>query len=157
MRRTIFMLLAITFTAGKLTAQDSAALAMVRTWVEEKAFTFQATSMSPARGGMRQLTGSTYTVKVKGDTLICDLPYVGQAYNVNAAVPGETGMSFTSYKFTYESKAGKKDKWLLTIKTKDLKADRDMLFTFFDNGKATLNITSSDRQFISYQGVLTKK
>lgn len=157
MRKGIFILLAMTFMAGKLAAQDSAALAMVRTWVEEKSFTFQATSMSPAKGGMRQLTGSTYTVRVKGDTLICDLPYVGQVYNISAAVPGESGMSFTSYKFTYESKAGKKNKWLLTIKTKDLKADKDMMFTFFDNGKATLNITSSDRQFISYQGVLTRK
>lgn len=146
-------MLCVAFSAG---AQDSAALAMVKSWVDAKAFTFQASSMTPSKGGTRQLTGANYTVRVKGDTLVCDLPYIGRVYNVSS-VTGENGMNFTSVQFSYESKAGKKNKWLLTIKTKDLRADRDLSFTFFDNGSATLNVTSSDRQFISYQGRVVAK
>lgn len=156
MLNKMMLMMAIICVAFNASAQDSAAMAMVKKWVDTKAFTFQATSMTPSKGGSRQLTGSTYTVRVNGDTLICDLPYIGRVYNVSS-VTGESGMNFTSYQFTYDSKAGKKNKWLLTIKTKDLKADRDLSFVFFDNGTATLNITSSDRQFISYQGRVIAK
>lgn len=152
----MILCIAVVALAFNASAQDSAALAMVKNWVEAKAFTFQASSVTPSKGGMRQLTGVNYTVRVNGDTLICDLPYFGRVYNVSS-ITGENGMNFTSYQFTYDSKAGKKNKWLLTIKTKDLKADRDLSFVFFDNGTATLNITSSDRQFISYQGKVVAK
>jgi Domain of unknown function (DUF4251) len=156
MLNKMILCIVVMILAFNASAQDSAALAMVKNWVEAKAFTFQATTMTPSKGGSRQLTGSTYTVRINGDTLICDLPYIGRVYNVSS-ITGESGMNFTSYQFTYVSKAGKKNKWLLTIKTKDLKADNDLSFVFFDNGTATLNITSSDRQFISYQGRVTKR
>lgn len=150
----MILFIAMLCFAFNASAQDSAALAMVKQWVETKAFTFHASTMTPSKGGMRQLTGVNYTVRVSGDTLICDLPYFGRVFTVSS-VTGDNGMNFTSYQFTYDSKAGKKNKWLLTIKTKDLSADRDLSFVFFDNGTATLNITSSDRQFISYQGKVT--
>lgn len=156
MRNIMILMMAMLCVAFNASAQDSAALAMVKSWVDAKAFTFQASSMTPSKGGTRQLTSANYTVRVKGDTLVCDLPYIGRVYNVSS-VTGENGMNFTSVQFSYESKAGKKNKWLLTIKTKDLKADRDLSFTFFDNGSATLNVTRSDRQFISYQGRVVAK
>lgn len=151
------MLLAMVCIASFAQAQDSAAMTMLKQWVDAKAFTFKAVSMTPSKGGTRQLNSVTYAVKVSGDTVVCDLPYVGQVYNISAATTGQSGMNFISYKSTYTSKPGKKNKLLLTIKTKDLNADRDLSFVFFDNGTATLNITSSDRQFISYQGRITAK
>jgi len=156
MRNKMITFLAMLYVAFNASAQDSSAMAMVKKWVEAKAFTFEASTMTPSKGGMRQLTGVNYTVRVSGDTLISDLPYFGRVFNVSS-ITGDNGMNFTSYQFTYDSKAGKKNKWLLTIKTKDLNADRDLSFVFFDNGTATLNITSSDRQFISYQGRVVAK
>lgn len=156
MRNKMITFLAMLCVAFNASAQDSSAMAMVKKWVEAKAFIFEASTMTPSKGGMRQLTGVNYTVRVSGDTLISDLPYFGRVFNVSS-ITGDNGMNFTSYQFTYDSKAGKKNKWLLTIKTKDLNADRDLSFVFFDNGTATLNITSSDRQFISYQGRVVAK
>jgi hypothetical protein len=156
MRNQLILCLTALCMAGQLSAQDAAAIETIKKWVEAKAFNFQASSMTPSKGGTRQLTTTTYAVQVKGDTLVCDLPYIGRVYNVSS-ITGEGGMNFVSTQFTYESKAGKKNKWLLTIKTRDLKADRDLSFVLFDNGTATLNITSSDRQFISYQGKITSR
>jgi hypothetical protein len=67
---TFLAMLCVAFNAS---AQDSSAMAMVKKWVEAKAFTFEASTMTPSKGGMRQLTGVNYTVLVSGDTLNSDL------------------------------------------------------------------------------------
>ena len=150
MLATVLFIIAIGAEAQDSTTQENSYKKMV----DDKVFFFQVSSMTPGKGGTRQLTG-TYGVRVKGDTLIVDVPYVGRVYNVNITQPG---MNFESHKFRYATKPHKKkDRFQLEIKTDDQRADHTLNFILFVNGTGTLNITSSDREFISYNGRIVSK
>jgi hypothetical protein len=138
-------------------AQDSKAddQRTVKELVESKSYVFLAQSATPMSGRMLQLT-STYTVKITGDTLVCDLPYFGRVYQPTMN-PSEQALTFTSYQFDYQSKIRKKGGWDVTIKTKDQSSSKKLVFTIFENGSVSLTVLSNDRQSISYRGVLKTK
>ncbi len=117
--------------------------------IDHQSFTFLAQSMSPMKGGTRQLNPG-YSFSVKGDTLVANLPYVGRAYQ--ASMGNDGGFNFTSYLFDYQIKLRKKGGWNITIKTKDLKSQRQFNLTVFQNGSASLNVSCNDRESISYSG-----
>lgn len=141
--------------AGAKAQETTVEKPLVRKLAEERTFFFQATSMTPSKGGTRNITG-TYGVRVKGDTLIVDLPYVGRVYSVDIANPG---MNFESRKFRYTvaDHKKKKDRFTVEVRTDDQKGDRTLLFVVFNNGNTTLNVTSSDREYISYNGRIANK
>src|SRR6187551_1854260 len=96
--RTPFLLLLIlSLLVSNIHAQDSKedGQSEVKELIEKKSYVFLAQTMSPMGGGMRQLT-STYTVKIMGDTLVCDLPYFGRVYQPTMN-PADQGLTFTSY------------------------------------------------------------
>ncbi|HWA35342.1 MAG TPA: DUF4251 domain-containing protein [Cyclobacteriaceae bacterium] len=136
-------------------AQSDPGASDMKTGVDNRSFTFVAQSASPQKGGMIRLTGSTYTLKVKGDTLICDLPYYGRVYNPTYG--GDAGLKFTSNKFNYKVTPRKKGGWNVKIGTSDLTTNRDLFLTIFENGNASLNVAANDRQSISYQGMVEVK
>jgi hypothetical protein len=122
--------------------------------IDQKSITFLAQWMSPMKGGSRQLNPG-YELTVKGDTLIANLPYVGRAYQ--ASMDNDGGFNFTSYQFDYQIKLRKKGGWNITIKTKDLKSQRQFNLTIFQNGSASLNVSCNDRESISYNGSIDNK
>lgn len=119
--------------------------------IENKSYTLQVQSVSPMKGGTRQLNPG-YILTVKGDTLIANLPYFGRVYQ--AALGADGGFNFTSYEFDYQVKPGKKDGWNVSIKTKDQPSQRKFNLTITKSGSASLAVLSSDRESISYYGVL---
>jgi hypothetical protein len=130
----------------------SQAPASVKEMIDNKRFVFAAQTMSPQKGGMRTLTPG-YTMKVSPDTLVSDLPYIGRAFQ--APIGGsDGGMKFTATKFTYTVKEKKKG-WTININTKEVSGNPRIILTTFDNGNATIVITSSDRDSISYSGVVS--
>jgi len=119
--------------------------------IEQKAFSFYAKSINPMKGGSRQLNPG-YLVTVKGDSLISRLPYFGRVYQTSIGEDG--GYNFESHDFSYQVKDRKKGGWNVTIKTRDQKNQRQLLFTVSPNGSTTLNVTSNDRESISYFGTI---
>jgi hypothetical protein len=122
--------------------------------VETKHFVFTAQTVLPLGGAMRQLT-SEYDVKLSGDSLISYLPYFGRAYGpIN---PGDDGgIKFTSTKFDYKTKARKKGGWDIMITPKDNRDVRQLNFTISASGYASLQVSSNNRQSISYNGYISK-
>jgi hypothetical protein len=122
--------------------------------METKHFVFTAQTVLPLVGAMRQLT-SEYDVKLSGDSLITYLPYFGRAYGpIN---PGDDGgIKFTSTKFDYKTKARKKGGWDIMITPKDNRDVRQLNFTISASGYATLQVSSNNRQSISYNGYISK-
>jgi hypothetical protein len=121
----------------------------LRSLLETKHFVFEPQSVNPQSGPTRQLT-SSFDLKLKGDTMISYLPYFGRAY---APIrPEEGGINFTSTSFEYSLKEKRKNRWELQIRPKDVNDIRLLSFTIFENGSATLQVTSNNRQLISYQG-----
>lgn len=145
------MILSITFLSYNYAkAQDSS----IKNSIQNKQFIFRPNNMIPASGRLRVLDYG-YSLQVKNDSLIVNLPYFGKAYTapINAT---DVGYNFTSTDFSYSISPLKKDSYNITIKTNDRVYNPTFAFTVFNNGNANLLVNSSDKQQISYNGSLVE-
>ncbi len=126
--------------------------AQVDSLVNNKHFTFKAERMQPLRARQRYLT-SEYFLRVAGDSLISALPYFGRAYAAPIN-PEDAGYDFTSTSFTYNAVPKKKGSYQITIKTTDKINTVTFVLTVYNNGNAYLQITSVNREAISFNGYL---
>ena len=128
--------------------------AEIRNLIDSQKFVFKAQTAFPM--GRRSINLTTdYDLNVSKETVISYLPYFGRAYS---ATPGGTsnGLDFTSKDFEYTvNENKKKDGWDIVIKPKDTQQAREMLLTAFKNGSANLQVTSNDKQNISFSGYIT--
>jgi hypothetical protein len=111
--------------------------------------------MNPQRGRQRYLT-SEYFLRVAGDSLISALPYFGRAYTAPIN-PEDAGYNFTSTDFKYAVVPKKKGSYQVTINTKDKTNAVTFLLMVYNNGNAYLQITSVNKQAISFSGYLKGK
>ena len=124
----------------------------VKAAVESKNYVFSAQTAIPLSGRARNLT-TDYDLRVSPGSVVSYLPYYGQAYQ---APIGETRspLDFSSKDFDYVITPGKKDGWTVTIKPKDYKEVQAMTLSISSEGYATLQVTSTNRQAISFNGVV---
>jgi hypothetical protein len=127
----------------------------IKNMVDSQHFDFEAQSVTPLRGNFRNLT-SSYDVSITGDSLRSYLPYFGRAYNPSYNLT-ESPLDFTSTDFSYTVSPNKKNGWNIIIKPKGKTDIQQYFFTVFDNGRASLNVTSTSRDAISFSGYLKKK
>ena len=125
-----------------------------KTLISDKDYVFEAQSVSPASGRFRQLTPG-YTLVVSGDKVSADLPYFGRAYAAPVD-PAKGGIELNSKDFNYTVKDAKKG-WDITIKPNDAGESMQLYLTAFDNGSATLQVSSATRQTISFNGFIRPK
>jgi len=123
----------------------------VKEMVDTKQFVFQAQSLTPLKGSMRTLSPG-YTLKVSPDTIVCDLPYVGRAYQATYG-SSDGGMKFHAGKYDYTVKEKKKG-WTINITPKEVSGSPRVIVSVFENGNARVVITSNDRESITYNGVV---
>lgn len=150
--RRLFLLAILIGSFTGLEAQLDTAI--VRQKVEAKRYTFVAQTAIPMRGRTVQLT-SLYDLKIAGDSVIAGLPYYGRAYSAPIN-PSDNGINFTSVSFDYKSTYRKK-RWEISIKPKDIQSVSEMNLIIYSNGRATLQVTSNNRQPISFNGMLSPK
>ena len=159
--RMMFMVMVVSagaFTSVK--AQDTKAdkkaekAAQVKAMVESQRYVFKPQSANPMRGRTVQLT-SEYTVKVSKDTIVSDLPYFGRSYTAPID-PSKGGIQFNSTKFDYKLEEVKKG-WQVTIKPGDVSDVQQFFLTIFTNGSATLQVTSTNRTPISFNGSVSER
>ena len=146
---TFLIIMSGGFPALKAQEKDAAGLQQM---FDTKNFIFKAETANPQSGRMRQLT-QEYDLTISRDKIVCFLPYYGRAYN--APVSSEGGIKFTSSEFTYDLKQVKKG-WEVTMIPKDVTDVHQMYLTAFTNGRATLQVTSNNRQNISFNGYVVK-
>lgn len=104
--------------------------------------------------GTIQLTGAQYQLEVSKDSVEAYLPYYGRAYTASMN-PDDSGIKFKSKDFKY--KADKKKKgWMITIQPKDTKDVQSLTLNVSENGYATLNVNSNNRQPISFNGTISE-
>ena len=145
-----------TMAIAQKTETDQAEVeAKVRAMIDVQRYLFKAQSVHPTRGRVVQLN-TDYDLRVSPDTLQSYLPYFGRAYS---APIGESGgpMDFVSKDFEYTKKARKKGGWEINIRPKDGKGVREMFLVVFENGSASLRVTSNNREPISYNGYIAEK
>jgi hypothetical protein len=134
----------------------------IKNMVEGQNYVFKANYAVPMRGTSRSLT-SEYDLTVSKDTVSAFLPYFGRAYTAPYN-PTEGGIKFTNTHFTYTLKPGKKSGWNIVIKPtgkdKNISDWRDVQALRLDisaDGYASLQVTSSNRDPISFNGTIEKR
>ncbi|MEO9021501.1 MAG: DUF4251 domain-containing protein [Ginsengibacter sp.] len=132
----------------KLTSSD------IKNMIDSSHFIFVAERVIPLRGSTRYLT-SRYDVVVKKDSLDCYLPYFGRAYQAPID-PTKGGIQFTSVNFSYQINTKNKNQWKITINPADNPDVQQLYFNIFDNGNANLNVVSTHRDAISFDGYIEK-
>lgn len=110
----------------------------------------------PPTAGTINLNTDNYDLRITPDSLISYLPFYGRAFNATpyGGNNDESGYKFTSTKFTYETKNGRKKGWDVTIQTKDVKDNVRMNLSISEGGYATLNVVSMNKQSITFNGYL---
>lgn len=158
---TIKVLFILITSTGIANAQDSknekqaAKIAATKNLIDSQNFVFVADYVSPIGRGRRNLT-SRYEVIVSKDTVISYLPYFGRAHSVPYDATN-IGFDFTSTNFDYKIVTREKGGWDISIKPKDQNDNQQLSFRIFNNGSASLNITSVNRSPISYQGYIRER
>ena len=147
-----FILPFLLAASGYAQPKNSIETTDVKALIEGRKFEFVAQSANPLRGRTINLSGG-YTFTVLPDTVISYLPYYGRAYQATLN-PDEAGIKFTSTDFTYDVKERKKGAWEITIHPKDVKNSPNANLTISANGYASLNIISTDKQPISFRGII---
>jgi hypothetical protein len=133
------------------TTQAQNAQSNIKPLIDAQRYVFEAQFAVPMSGRTRTLT-SLYTLTVSKDSVIADLPYFGKA-NFAPLDPTNEGITFTSTNFDYTVNRTKKA-WNITIKPRDISDGNQLFFTVFDNGSASLQVTSNTRDGISFNGFI---
>ena len=127
--------------------------AQLRQMIDSSNFIFKATSAKPQSSPSKVLTTGEYDLAVSKNKIVSFLPYFGRAYT---APPGEDGgIKFTSVDFKYTAEKSKNG-WRITIIPKDVTSISKLYLDVSTGGYATLQVTSNNRQSISYYGVMEK-
>ncbi|HTI94274.1 MAG TPA: DUF4251 domain-containing protein [Puia sp.] len=148
----IFLTPFVTSAQSGTEDKKAAKLAAIKNMVESQNYIFKAQSASPMGGRVRQLT-TDYDLKVTKETIVSDLPYFGRAYSAPMD-PSKGGIQFTSKNFDYTLTPGKKDGWSVLIKPKDYSDVQQMTLTISSTGYASLQVISTNRQPISFNGAV---
>ena len=159
---TLFSVLALALTlvscgsSARISSEEKKAneqrLALaIQQKLNSKDYTIDVNYMIPIRAAARVLT-SPYSLTVKNDTLKSHLPYFGEAHNIPYG--GDSGLVFEGKIKDYKDNGIKKDRHSIVI---DIAIDGDVLcytLTVYDNGQADINVTSRNRDNISFRGAL---
>lgn len=129
--------------------------AQIQRIVEAQNYVFKAQTALPQSGSTRQLT-SDFDLQISKDTIVSDLPYFGRAFTAPLN-PAEGPLRFTSTDFQYAVTNRKKGGWDVVITPKDVHDPRQLNLSIFDNGSASVVVTSYNRQPISFNGYVTAK
>lgn len=162
-------ILGIVFSSLQLSAQTDKAT--TTRLIAEQHLVFNATSALPmanaevsavlsrmgsaSGSGVVQLNGAQYQLEINKDSVEAYLPYYGRAYNANMN-PNDSGIKFKSKKFGYKTDTKKKGGWVINIVPKDAKDVQSMTLSVSENGYASLNVNSTNKQSISYNGYISE-
>lgn len=127
---------------------------VVRNMIESQSFVFIPRYVN-AVGVRNRDVSYGFQISISKDTIVSYLPYFGRGY-IAPISPSDVDFDFTSTKFTITTTEAKRG-WNISIKPKDRRYLTELYFRIFDNGNASLTITSNDRSVISYSGYITER
>ena len=159
MKKLILPLLAVVFavsSCGVLTGETHAEKAareareaqMVVENLQAGNFRIDIDRMYPLRGSSQHVTN--YSVTVKDGMIDSHLPFIGQAWRVPYG--GGHALNFKDKILSYNVSQTRKDGYEVRIYVKTDEDEHLYLFTIFENGRASLDVQSGNRDRCSYSG-----
>jgi len=153
----ILLCLAVSFTAGAQSGDKSDKNTAIKALIESRNYIFKPQTALPLTGQVHQLNYD-YSLAVTDGSIVSYLPYYGRAYAPVPLDPAKGPMDFTSKDFEYTMTPRKKGGWDVTIKPKDIRDNvQSMSMTISADGYASLRVICTNRDAISYNGVISAK
>ena len=124
----------------------------IKELINSKNFVFEADWASTQKGRRINLTTNPNYLKVKGDQVIAYMPYFGVAHTA-IGYSGDAGIKFEDTPENYSVDFNdKKYKVVVKFDARNKNETFNVTMTIFKNGNASMNITSSGRNGINYDG-----
>jgi hypothetical protein len=136
-------------TREEKAAREAREAQMVRQGIEAGDFVIDIDRMYPLRGTSKMVT--SYSVKVKDGVLYSHLPFIGQAWRVPYG--GGHALNFDAPIGNYAVYQNGKDGYEIRIYVKTDEDEHLYRITLFENGRASLDVQSGNRDRISYSGI----
>jgi hypothetical protein len=137
-------------TMAERRAREDREAQFVDQHVKEGDFTIRIDRMYPLRGTSRSV--SSYSVSVRDGMLLSHLPYIGQAWRVPYG--GGHALNFDAKVDGYQVKANRKDGYEILVHVQTDEDRHTYTFTIFNNGRASLDVHSGNRERISFSGTM---
>ena len=161
MKKVVFIIAALlivianpTFAQSKKELKKQAELKeynKTKKLIQGGVYTFEATSANTQKGRRIDLTTSSNSLKINNVNAIADLPFFG--FSQVSSFKGDGGIKFDSenvdYKIEYNDK---KQRIIIKFKAKNKVETFDLFLTVYSDTTTTLNVSSSQRDFMSYRG-----
>jgi hypothetical protein len=160
MKKLLFSILlgssACAMLSGCASAEERAAraaeqAAKVTKALEARDYKIAVNRMYPMKGSSRSVSYG-YSVEVRNDSLISYLPYFGGAYNVPYG--GGKGLNFSERIGSYRESQKNNGERQIEINVTNEEDTYIYLIKVFSNGNSSIDVTSRQRDHISYSGEL---
>ena len=135
-------------TREEKVAREAREAQMVLDNLQNGNFRIDIDRMYPIRGSSQHVTN--YSVTVKDVVLNSHLPFIGQAWRVPYG--GGHALNFKADIGSYRVAQTRKDSYEVRIYVKTDEDEHLYLLTVFNNGRASLDVQSGNRDRISYSG-----
>ena len=135
-------------TREEKAAREAREARMVVDNLQNGDFRIDIDRMYPLRGTSQHV--SNYSVSVKDGVLDSHLPFIGQAWRVPYG--GGHALNFDAPILNYTVSQARKDGYEIRIYVKTDEDEHLYLLTVFENGRASLDVQSGNRDRISYSG-----
>ena len=121
--------------------------------IEGGIYTFEATSANTQKGRRIDLTTSFNSLKINNAHAIADLPFFGVSQV--SSFKGDGGIKFDTDNIDYKIEHNnKKNRITIKFKAKNKTEVFDLFLTVYADASASLNASSSQRDFMSYRGAI---
>lgn len=163
MKKLLFSILlgssACAILSGCASAEERAAraaeqAAKVTKALEARDYKIAVNRMYPMKGSSKSVSYG-YSVEVRNDSLISYLPYFGGAYNVPYG--GGKGLNFSERIGSYRESQKNSGERQIEINVTNEEDTYIYLIKVFSNGNSSIDVTSRQRDHISYSGELEVK
>jgi hypothetical protein len=141
----------VSCSSGKQVSSSATPLQLAQA-INNDQWIFSADYALPVYGRSRNLSGG-YFVKCNNHELTVALPYYGQLTSPAGAY-GSNPLDFHSADFKLSKENTKISRWDVTIESPNPEV-RSMVFSFYDNGSAQLNVVMTNRSAINFRGTVS--
>lgn len=141
-------------SAEERAARAAEQAAKVTKALEARDYKIAVNRMYPMKGSSRSVSYG-YSVEVRNDSLISYLPYFGGAYNVPYG--GGKGLNFSERIGSYRESQKNNGERQIEINVTNEEDTYIYLIKVFSNGNSSIDVTSRQRDHISYSGELEVK
>ena len=160
MKQFMLMIVAALLMVACATPHERAArqaenLKMVKAAVGSQQYRINITSMTPMRGATTNVMGRW--LKIDGNTVDCNLPYIGRNdiphMKTRAEVRMDSKLEFNAEVENYLLKLEpKKKRGIVTFSTRYGGDEYQFNIDVDNTGRARIRVTPEDRDFIDYEG-----